>query len=207
MRRSMLVVCALLAGTTLGCDKWNQLVDKIKNRNKPPATAARDTTKRPTTGVPAAGTSKTPPGGAKATPTTGAKAPSTTNTITPAPPTAAAPKPAPPPPRQVTEPAPSRPVLADEPYNSADTGTIAPGMSASDVEALWGPPAARRSAGTYTYLLYPNGCEHTCGTEDLVILQNNQVVDAVLRWKGHGYSGQSSSPHALPPGRNLVTTP
>ena len=208
MRRSMLVMCALLAGTTLGCDKWNQLVDKIKNRNKPPATAARDTTKRPTTGVPAAGTSKTPPGGtAKATPTTGAKAPSTTNTITPAPQTAAALKPAPPPPREVTEPPPSRPVLEDEPYNSADTGTIAPGMSAKDVEALWGAPAARRSAGAYTYLLYPNGCEHTCGTEDLVILQNDQVVDAVLRWRGHGYSGQSSSPRALPPGRNLVTTP
>ena len=208
MRRSMLVMCALLAGTTLGCDKWNLLVDKIKNRNKPPATAARDTTKRPTTGVPAAGTSKTPPGGtAKATPTTGAKAPSTTNTITPAPQTAAASKPAPPPPREVTEPPPSRPVLEDEPYNSADTGTIAPGMSAKDVEALWGAPAARRSAGAYTYLLYPNGCEHTCGTEDLVILQNDQVVDAVLRWKGHGYSGQSSSPRALPPGRNLVTTP
>jgi hypothetical protein len=208
MRRSILVVCALLAGTTLGCDKWNQLVDKIKNRNKPPATAARDTTKRPTTGVPATGTAKTPPGGtAKGTPTTGAKAPSTTNTITPAAPTPAAPKPAPPPQRQVTEPPPSRPVLADEPYNSADTGTIAPGMSAKDVEALWGPPAARRSAGAYTYLLYPNGCEHTCGTEDLVILQNDQVVDAVLRWKGHGYSGQSSSPRALPPGRNLVTTP
>jgi len=209
MRRSMLVMCALLAGTTLGCDKWNQLVDKIKNRNKPPATAARDTTKRPTTGVPAAaGTSKTPPGGtAKATPTTGAKSPSPTHTITPAPQTAAATKPAPPPPRQVTEPPPSRPILEDEPYNSADTGTIAPGMSAKDVEALWGAPAARRSAGAYTYLLYPNGCEHTCGTEDLVILQNDQVVDAVLRWKGHGYSGQSSSPRALPPGRNLVTTP
>jgi hypothetical protein len=204
----MLVMCALLAGTTLGCDKWNQLVDKIKNRNKPPVTAARDTTKRPTTGVPAAGTSKTPPGGtAKATPTTGAKTPSTTNTITPAPQTAAATKPAPPPPRELTEPPPSRPVLEDEPYNSADTGTIAPGMSAKDVEALWGPPAARRNAGAYTYLLYPNGCEHTCGTEDLVILQNDQVVDAVLRWRGHGYSGQSSSPRALPPGRNLVTTP
>jgi hypothetical protein len=204
----MLVMCALLAGTTLGCDKWNQLVDKIKNRNKPPATAARDTTKRPTTGGPAAtGTAKTPVGGtAKATPTPGAKAPSTTNTITPAPRTAVAPKPAPPP-REVTQPPPSRPVLEDEPYNSADTGTIAPGMSAKDVEALWGPPAARRSAGAYTYLLYPNGCEHTCGTEDLVILQNDQVVDAVLRWKGHGYSGQSSSPRALPPGRNLVTTP
>jgi hypothetical protein len=198
----MLVMCALLAGTTLGCDKWNLLVDKIKNRNKPPATAVRDTTKRPTTGVPAAGTTKTPAGGtAKATPTTGAKPPSTVNTITPAP------KPAPPPARQVTEPPPSRIVLADEPYNSADTGTIAPGMSAKDVEALWGTPAARRSAGAYTYLLYPNGCEHTCGTEDLVILQNDQVVDAVLRWKGHGYSGQSSSPRALPPGRSQVTTP
>ena len=207
MRRSMLLVCALLAGTTLSCDKWNQLVDKIKNRNKPPATAVRDTTKRPTTGVPAAGATKTPlPAGTKATPTTGAKGP--VNTITPATPTAAAPKPTPPPPqRNVIEPAPSHPVLADEPYNSADTGTIAPGMSAKDVEALWGAPAARRSAGAYTYLLYPNGCEHTCGTEDLVILQNDQVVDAVLRWKGHGYSGQSSSPRALPPGRNLVTTP
>jgi len=203
------VVCALLAGTTLGCDKWKLLVDKIKNRNKPPATAARDTTKRTTTGVPATGATKTPPGGtAKATPTPGTRAAaSSTITTTPAPQPAAAPKPTPPPPRQVTEPAPSRPVLADEPYNSADTGTINPGMSAADVEALWGPPAARRSAGAYTYLLYPNGCEHTCGTEDLVILQNNQVVDAVLRWKGHGYSGQSSSPRALPPGRNLVTTP
>ncbi len=212
MRRSVLVVCALLAGTTLGCDKWNQLVDKIKNRNKP-ATAARDTTKRTTPAAPAAGTAKAPtPGATKATPTTGAKAPSTTpttgakNTITPAEPTATAPKPAPPA-RQVLEPAPSRPVLEDEPYNSADTGTIAPGMTVSDVEALWGPPAARRSAGAYTYLLYPNGCEHTCGTADLVILQNNQVVDAVLRWRGHGYSGQSSSPHALPPGRSQVTTP
>lgn len=194
MRRSMLVMCALLAGTTLGCDKWNLLVDKIKNRNKPPATAVRDTTKRPVTGVPAAGTTKTPAGG-------GAKTPSTVNTITPAA------NPAPSPPRQVTEPPPSRIVLADEPYNSADTGTIAPGMSAKDVEALWGTPAARRSAGAYTYLLYPNGCERTCGTEDLVILQNDQVVDAVLRWKGHGYSGQSSSPRALAPGRSQVTTP
>jgi len=80
-------------------------------------------------------------------------------------------------------------------------------MSAQDVEALWGAPAALRRAGAYTYLLYPNGCERTCGTEDLVILQNDQVVDAVLRWRGHGYSGQSSSPRALPPGRSQVTTP
>jgi hypothetical protein len=202
MRRSILVVCALLAGTTLGCDKWNQLVDKIKNRNKPPATAARDTTKRAPPPAPAgaAGAKTTPAAGGKAAPSPAAKAPSST-------PAAAAPKPAPTPERQVPEPAPSRPALVDEPYNSADTGTIAPGMSARDVETLWGPPAALRRAGEYTYLLYPNGCEYSCGTEDLVILQNDKVVDAVLRWKGHGYSGQSSSPRALPPGRNLVTTP
>ncbi len=206
MRRSMLLVCALLAGTTLGCDKIKQAVDKIKNRNKPPATAARDTTKRTPPAAPAAagaGTKTTPPSGAKPAPTSGAKAPSATTA--PAPTTAA--KPAPPPPRPVEEPAPSRPMVVDEPYNSADTGTIAPGMSVKDVESLWGPPAALRRVGAFTYLLYPNGCEHTCGTEDVVILQNDQVVDAVLRWKGHGYSGQSSSPRALPPGRNLVTTP
>ena len=117
------------------------------------------------------------------------------NTIVPAQPTASAP-----PPRREPEPGVIHPALTDEPYNSADTGTIAPGMSAKDVEALWGPPAARRNAGAYTYLLYPNGCEHTCGTADLVILQNDQVVDAVLRWHGHGYSGQSSSPRALTAG-------
>jgi hypothetical protein len=200
MRRSILVVCALLAGTTLGCDKIKQAIDKRRNANKPtpahPATG--DTTKKP---LPAQGA----PGaqaGAKPAPVNGAK---------PAPTTAAAPtpaaKPAAPPPSTATAPPPERTLVEDEPYNSADTGTIAPGMSVKDVEALWGPPAALRRAGTFTYLLYPNGCERTCGTEDLVILQNDQVVDAVLRWKGHGYSGQSSSPRALPPGRNLVTTP
>jgi len=201
----MLLVCGLLAGTTLGCDRIKQAVDKIKNRNKPPATAARDTTKRTPPAAPAAagaGAKATPPAGAKPAPTNGAKAPSTATTTAP---TTAA-KPAPPP-RPMEEPAPSRPMVVDEPYNSADTGTIAPGMSVKDVEALWGPPAALRRVGAFTYLLYPNGCEHTCGTEDVVILQNDQVVDAVLRWKGHGYSGQSSSPRALPPGRNLVTTP
>lgn len=201
MRRSILVVCALLAGTTLGCDKIKLAIDKIKNRNAPPATAARDTTKKPTPPAPAA------TGAATKTPTPAGKpAPASGTTKAPAPAPATAAKPAPPP-RPATEPAPVRQVVEDEPYNSADTGTIAPGMSAKDVEALWGPPAALRRAGAYTYLLYPNGCEHTCGTADLVILQNDQVVDAVLRWKGHGYSGQSSSPRALPPGRGQVTTP
>src|ERR1051325_4654367 len=153
MRRSILVVCALLAGTTLGCEKWHQIVDRIKNGNRPPTTAARDTTKRtppanPATGAaakpPAAGAKATPPAGGKTPPTT--TAPSTTPSTTPAP--------TPPPERAAPEPAPSRPVLADEPYNSADTGTIAPGMSAQAAEALWGAPAALRRAAAHTALPY-----------------------------------------------------
>lgn len=171
MQRSMLVMCALLAGTTLGCAKIKEALDKRKNRNRPPATqtATQDTTKKPATPAPPAGV--TPP------PVT--------------PPPAAQPAATP----RVT------PVLRDEPYNSPDTGTIAPGMGENDVVALWGPPSAVRRAGSFTYLYYPNGCERSCGTNDVVILQDGQVVDAILRWAGHGYSGQSSSP----PGR--VPTP
>jgi hypothetical protein len=194
MRRSILVVCALLTGTTLGCDKIKQAIDKRRNANKPPATqtATRDTTKKPAPGNPAPGTQpagKAAPVTGKPVPTTGGKPqPSTAAT---APPSAAATR-APTPPPSAPSQAPAAHALQDEPYDSPDTGTIAPGMSVKDVEALWGPPAALRRAGTFTYLLYPNGCEYTCGIEDLVILQNDQVVDAVLRWHGHGYSGQSS---------------
>jgi hypothetical protein len=117
------------------------------------------------------------------------------------------PAPAAPAPSEPTEPkarqhpAPPRRAVptADVPYTSSDTGTIAPGMGEKDVYSLWGPPADVRRQGDYTYLFFPNGCEHTCGTADVVILQHGQVVDAVLRWPGHGYSGQSSSPAATPP--------
>lgn len=102
----------------------------------------------------------------------------------------AVPTPPPEPPANV------RPV-EDVTYESADTGTVAPGMSERDVYALWGAPAAVRRAAEHTYLYFHNGCEKTCGTMDLVILQNGQVVDAIVRWPGHGYSGESSSP----PGR------
>ncbi|MGH7537369.1 MAG: hypothetical protein ACREMF_01930 [Gemmatimonadales bacterium] len=165
MRRSMLVVCALVAGTTLGCDKIKEAIEKRKNRNRPP----------PTQTAPTPDTTKAVP----------APAPETT---------AATPPPAPA--RTPTPQIEARPIR-DEPYNSPDTGTVAPGMGEEDVIALWGPPAARRLAGPYMYLHYPNGCEYTCGTTDIVIFQDGQVVDAVVRWPGHGYSGQSSSP----PGR------
>jgi hypothetical protein len=46
---------------------------------------------------------------------------------------------------------------------------------------------------------------------DLVILQNGQVVDAVVRWPGHGYSGESSSPPGRAPfptrGGDTLTVP
>lgn len=177
MRRSMLVVYALVAGTTLGCDAIKQAIDKRRNRNRTPATqpvAARDTSKS----APAAAQGDTAV----------------------APPTPAAPAPEPEPARD------QAPVVRtgrDEPYNSSDTGTVAPGMGEDDVIALWGAPAARRHAGTFTYLHYPNGCELSCGTTDIVILQDGQVVDAVVRWAGHGYSGQSSSPPGTTPAATI----
>jgi hypothetical protein len=115
-----------------------------------------------------------------------APAPAESLTTTPASDAPALPPPAPPP-------VASRPVQ-DMPFTSQDTGTINPGMSERDVYSLWGPPVGVRRAGEYTYLFFQNGCEKTCGTLDLVTLQNGQVVDAVVRWPGHGYSGESSSP-------------
>ncbi|HTR21180.1 MAG TPA: hypothetical protein VMH88_10030 [Gemmatimonadales bacterium] len=128
----------------------------------------------------------------KANPTTAAKPPAPDTTKKPAAPPAPTPAP--------VKPA-ARPVQ-DVPYDSPDTGTIAPGMAERDVYSLWGPPMGVRKAGDFTYLHYPNGCERTCGTDDVVILQNGQVVDAIVRWPGHGYSGQSSSP----PGRKPSAT-
>ncbi|HLQ69358.1 MAG TPA: hypothetical protein VK124_07520 [Gemmatimonadales bacterium] len=92
-------------------------------------------------------------------------------------------------------------VSRDVPYVSDDTGTIAPAMNEREIYGLWGAPAAVRRAGEYTYLFFKNGCEYTCGTMDVVTLKDGKVVDAILRWDGHRYSGESSSP----PGR--VPTP
>ena len=187
MRRSTLAICALLTAATFGCDQVNAAKDKLKVawdkiRGRPTAT-------------------HTPP------------AP-----IRPAPDTAAARQAAEQQQRQVAHHPrpPSAPegtvVNRDVPYISDDTGTIAPGMSEREIYGVWGAPAATRRAGEYTYLFFRNGCEYTCGTEDIVTLQNGHVVDAVLRWPGHGYSGQSSSPsgtmpHPNPGGDTLTVRP
>ncbi len=92
---------------------------------------------------------------------------------------------------------------ADSPWTPTDTGTVDPGMTREQVIAVWGEPEIERSAGSWLYLHYRNGCEITCGTDDVVLLQDGQVVDAIVRGRGHTYSGISSSP----PGRMAEPTP
>jgi hypothetical protein len=177
MRRSTLWICALVTIATSGCKQVNEQWANVKAKIE----AARQRyAKKPAP----------PPAPAPATP---APAPAQTPATMDRPAgRQAEPRRGPPVPSQPE-------AVVDVPYNSADTGTIAPGMAEKDIYSLWGPPADVRRQGQYTYLFFPNGCEHTCGTADVVILQNGQVVDAVLRWPGHGYSGQSSSPAATPP--------
>jgi hypothetical protein len=93
--------------------------------------------------------------------------------------------------------------LMDEPWMATDTGTVAPGMAREQVVALWGAPVAERTAGAWTYLYYRNGCEVSCGTFDVVFLENGQVVDAIVRARGHGYAGTSSSPPGREPAANV----
>jgi len=94
----------------------------------------------------------------------------------------------------------------DEPWTPTHTGTINNGMTRAEVVAVWGQPAAERTQGEWVYLFYRNGCEVTCGTADVVLLQQGQVVDAIVRGVGHTYAGVSSSPPGspaqfTPPGR------
>jgi hypothetical protein len=191
MRRSTLLAWAVLTVGISGCDKVRPvvdpmivkiqvLIDKVRGRQPPPRVAQRpDTTRRDTTA--AAPARMTGPG------RQAAQRPAT-RTSTPAPPPSLSQG--------------SSGTLRDEPYVSRDTGTIAPGMKEEQIYALWGAPAAVRRSGDYTYLFFRNGCEYTCGTMDIVTLENDQVVDAVLRWPGHQYSGQSSSPRGTKPHPN-----
>jgi hypothetical protein len=121
--------------------------------------------------------------------------------------TMAAPAPAPvaPAPAPVTTrpAAPARPATAvDEPWTPTQTGTISPGMDRDQVIAVWGKPVAERADGNWTYLYFRNGCEASCGTFDVVFLEDGKVVDAIVRGAGHTYDGTSSSP----PGRKAEPT-
>ena len=72
--------------------------------------------------------------------------------------------------------------------------TIEPGMSQAQVVERLGQPVAVRTYGSFTYLLYKNGCEKRCGMNDLVVLDSDKVVDAVFRSSARKYAGTSSSP-------------
>jgi hypothetical protein len=177
MRRSTLWMCALLVTTTFGCDKVKKQAGTVGTSMEDKFHLVRDRLfrKKPPPGKPAAPTAAAPPA--------------------PAP----APAPSEPvPPIPVANPAPAR--VRDVPYVSQDTGTLFPGMAEREVYSLWGAPAAVRHLGEFTYLFFQNGCEYSCGTMDVVTLQNGQVTDAIVRWPGHGYGGQSTSPTSEPAG-------
>jgi hypothetical protein len=103
-----------------------------------------------------------------------------------------------------TEPPPARTVsvAGEEPWTPTQTGIVNPGMTRDEVIGVWGPPVAESATADRTYLYFRNGCERSCGTFDVVMLQGGQVVDAIVRGEGHTYSGTSSSP----PGRTPQPT-
>jgi hypothetical protein len=71
---------------------------------------------------------------------------------------------------------------------------IDPGMTRAQVVERLGNPATERASNGFTYLFFINGCERTCGMNDLVTLRGDSVVDAIFRAPQRTYSGRSTSP-------------
>lgn len=82
---------------------------------------------------------------------------------------------------------------------------IDPGMSRAEVVERLGKPLNERKSGEHTYLFYRNGCEKSCGMNDLVVLDDGKVSDAIFRSPGRRYSGTSSSPTGVKPARSNAT--
>ena len=78
--------------------------------------------------------------------------------------------------------------------SAQSAGTISPGMSRARVVAALGAPSTERTVADFRYLFYQNSCGKACGMNDLVILRNDSVVDAIFRSPSRHYSGSSSSP-------------
>ena len=72
--------------------------------------------------------------------------------------------------------------------------TISPGMSRAKVVSALGAPSTERTVSEFRYLFYRNDCGARCGMNDLVILRNDSVVDAIFRSPARRYTGTSSSP-------------
>ena len=77
---------------------------------------------------------------------------------------------------------------------SAQGATISPGMTRARVVAVLGTPSTERTVAEFRYLFYRNDCGARCGMNDLVILKNDGVVDAIFRSPTRRYAGVSSSP-------------
>ena len=69
---------------------------------------------------------------------------------------------------------------------------VKPGMTPTEVTAAWGQPTSTRTRGAFTYMNYPSDCMPGCGTQDVVILQDGKVVDAIARSHNHVYEGAST---------------
>jgi hypothetical protein len=79
---------------------------------------------------------------------------------------------------------------------AAQGGAIRAGMSPDEVRAAFGAPARMRTEGDWTYWFYANGCPVRCGSDDVVFLQNDHVVAAVLRTGVRRFEGPPA-PNAL----------
>jgi outer membrane protein assembly factor BamE (lipoprotein component of BamABCDE complex) len=90
-------------------------------------------------------------------------------------------------------------ILAAHSAAAQDVKSIKPGMTEAEVRASWGEPMTARKAGNMTYLYYKNDCLRTCGTYDVVFLENGQVIDAVVRDSHRAYDGIASSPRDRKP--------
>ncbi|MFI5235876.1 MAG: hypothetical protein ACHQXA_09210 [Gemmatimonadales bacterium] len=77
--------------------------------------------------------------------------------------------------------------------------TIKPGMTLAEVEAAWGRASTKHVVGGHMFLYYTNDCAKSCGTLDVVILENGRVTDAIVRASYHRYDGVSSSPAGRKP--------
>jgi hypothetical protein len=89
-------------------------------------------------------------------------------------------------------------LTASVPLAAQGARTISPGMSRAQVIAALGQPLTLREADGYTYIFYRNQCTRACGMNDLVVLRADSVVDAIFRSSDRRYTGESSSPQAIP---------
>jgi hypothetical protein len=83
-------------------------------------------------------------------------------------------------------------MAAAAPADAQGPTIIEPGMTQEQVVARLGHPVVERHDGAHTYLTFDNDCGKACGGDDLVILDNDAVVDAVFHTGRRQYAGVDS---------------